>query len=601
MHTRSSRYASCVLSRWSRSSDHSGRCCCAMSRHMCAMVIRQLTDTAEHQTPQRGHRRGEGGGANVWCCTDAQCAAEAASERFVHDRHLPQPLVPLTATHLWRCHAPAVVAARLAAAHGLFEWRLKHAPANAQARTLALAAMAAARAGGAEAAGDAYVRWFRAENIAAERRVGAKADDDGTVDDAEAVAAAIGAFTTARAKAAMRGDQWCEDRTAEAPRDDDDADSGDWRNAAVRGLRERCVRAMCAVWGATAVSREAVAASAVRANATRASGAWSGRADDDLKAHAAERGTTDATSADEQLAWEVLEAQLNDLPTPTRPRDPRAGDSARASAPAERASERRREHKERAPSPPPAAAAARTPRESDARDGDDDGDDGVVVDDDDDDDDEAAVLGVAALSDGDSDSDDPPPRPPARADDGGERKSGAPSATPPPSPPQSPRPPRSDPHRAHAAMAAVQSPARGRAHLRRAASSSSARAVGVGSHALLLAVLAVAALACALATAAPTTAATRTAASTSAASDGGSTRATAAAAHARGAGDAYATTRRLGGSAECAASGGPPLSAAASSAPASTASAWRSPPARAASRDRPLPRDPRGVPAGIGV
>jgi hypothetical protein len=103
----------------------------------------------------------------------------------------------------------------------------------------------------AAVSGDDYLRWWRALGIAEPRRApgtdtcyAAPTDGDGTVADAEAVGAAIGAFTANRACATMRTAAW--------------PVAKERRNAAVADLRWLAMRTVRALWYASAGTRVAV-------------------------------------------------------------------------------------------------------------------------------------------------------------------------------------------------------------------------------------------------------------------------------------------------------------------------------------------------------
>ena len=273
----------------------------------CALAVRLLTDSLPYHTDQRPATR-----SSVWCCGHGDCAAALADEKGVHRRrrasddddnsartrrssdrtaaaqrnrresiamsahessHLPTVVVPYSTAHLFACTAPAVVAVRTSAMHRLRAIMARFACADndaaldaSQRPRVAGIELANGNGDGSVSGGDEYLRWWRSSGIAEARqsRDGHRSDaHHGTAEDAAAVAAAIGAFTATRARAAMRGD-------------------GDWnvakeqRNDAVRALRALCSDTVRRLWRASASVRVTIDGRGFEGKVAASQGEWHG-------------------------------------------------------------------------------------------------------------------------------------------------------------------------------------------------------------------------------------------------------------------------------------------------------------------------------------
>jgi hypothetical protein len=203
-----------------------------------ALVLRLLTDTLQHQAP----RGAKGEGAMIWRCDDDACVHAHANEPTTRTARTKgrgaDVIVPLTTAHLFTCTAPAVCRARAAGATALARFLRRHAREDSDGQCAN-----AARAAEGDGTFDA---WFRASQFALDREPG-----DDARNDRHAMAAALGAFSATRAKAAMRGGQW---RNAAEEGDED------WRVAALSELRALCFETVRRAWAATGASRSTVAA-----------------------------------------------------------------------------------------------------------------------------------------------------------------------------------------------------------------------------------------------------------------------------------------------------------------------------------------------------
>jgi ribonuclease HI len=272
-----------------------------------ALVLRHLTNTAQHQTLLS--TRSTAG--VVWKCTACEMAKAAMRERG--DRHRPPAPIAITTAHLWECIAPAVCKARTDAALALTHFRQRYGRGEGQ-HAIAVGEVKRVQS---VANDTAYLRWFRTAMIAEPRaqagadaaavldggdgkRGGeAKRGNDGTAEDAEAVAAAIGAFTARRAKEIMKGEDW---RLEEKGKE--------WRDAAVHDLRVLCVRAMRRIWAASSQSRAPITVAAYHRAVAASSHAWH-RASGDGSARqwAAERDSASDTerSGDEEAIDSIID------------------------------------------------------------------------------------------------------------------------------------------------------------------------------------------------------------------------------------------------------------------------------------------------------
>ena len=213
-----------------------------------ALLLRTVSDSLERHLPLRGKDGLQPARAMdrvvlpVWTCTHPACSEREAKRQGIRPQ---QARVLFTTAHLFECTAPLVAQQRCDAAARLQRltdrYRHDHAPAGDVDDDRAEAEAAAVQA--AMSDDGWYLRWWRVHAVAQPRsRPGS--GDDGSVADAEAVGAAIGAFTANRARAAMRSAAW---RVAK-----------ERRGAAVADLRWLAMRTVRSLWFASATTRVAV-------------------------------------------------------------------------------------------------------------------------------------------------------------------------------------------------------------------------------------------------------------------------------------------------------------------------------------------------------
>ena len=234
-----------------------------------ALLLRTVSDSLERHLPLRGKDGLQPARAidrvvlPVWTCTHPACSEREAKRQGIRPQ---QARVLFTTAHLFECTAPLMAQQRCDAAARLQRltdrYRHDHAPSGYVDDDRAEAEAAAVQA--AMSDDGWYLRWWHVHAVAQPRsrpgggtefdRMRANLDefdrsspgaaDDGTPADAEAVGAAIGAFTTNRARAAMQSAEW--------------PVAKEWRGAAVADLRWLAMRTVRSLWFASAATRMAV-------------------------------------------------------------------------------------------------------------------------------------------------------------------------------------------------------------------------------------------------------------------------------------------------------------------------------------------------------